>query len=363
MQPGIDVMGFVTASSGLGEAGRLLVTALRSTEYPVAAVPVFTSTAKNDHEFEVSREFTYDKLMFAVNANELPMIMNQLPGQFVQKKYLMGQWFWELEYFPPSMRFGFQLVNEVWAPTGFICDALVKAAPPKVKIQKMPLPLVAPKFDPEISKVDIGVDPGRFMFYYTFSYFSVNGRKNPEAVVNAFKKAFKNEEGPTLVIKTVYGDKFPDKFKSLKTLVGDRTDIKLINSTLDSMTANALLNIADCYVSLHRSEGLGLTLSESMALGKPVIATNYSGNTEFMTDDTSILIPWEYTEVGIGNDVYPPTAKWAEPDVNAASEAMKHVYEHQNEAKLMGIRAKKHLEANFSIEKTGKAMADYLDSL
>lgn len=363
MQTGIDVIGYLTSNSGLGEAGRLLVTALRSVEYPVETVPVFSSAAKTDNEFEVSKNMSHDKTMFAVNANELPLVMRQIPGHLVQNNYLMGQWFWELEYFPPSMRFGFQLVNEVWAPTEFICDALVKAAPPKVKIQRMPLPLVAPKFDPEISKVDIGVDPGRFMFYYTFSYFSVNGRKNPEAVINAFKKAFKNDEGPILVIKTVYGDTHIDRFKNLMALVGDRTDIKLINSTLDSMTANALLNIADCYVSLHRSEGLGLTLSESMALGKPVIATNYSGNTDFMTDDTSILIPWEYTEVGIGNDVYPPTAKWAEPDVNAAAEAMKHVYEHQNEAKLMGIRAKKHLEANFSLEKTGKAMADYLDSL
>jgi len=100
-----------------------------------------------------------------------------------------------------------------------------------------------------------------------------------------------------------------------------------------------------------------------MAFGKPVIATNYSGNTDFMTDDTSILIPWEYSEVGPGNDVYPPTAKWAEPDTNAAAEAMKYVYNNQNKAKLMGQRAKKHLETNFSLEKTGKRMAEYLDSL
>lgn len=363
MQPGIDVVGFLNTSSGLGEAGRLLVTSLKTVEYPVSTIAVTNGVVKNDHEFEVTNEMRYDKVMFAVNSNELPLLLRHLQNRFVQNKYLLGQWFWELEYFPPSMRYGFQLVNEVWAPTEFICNSLAKAAPPKVKIQKMPLPLIAPTFDPDISKVDIGVDPGRFMFYYTFSYFSVNGRKNPEAVIAAFKKAFKNEEGPVLVLKTVHSDRYFDSFKGLKELVSDRTDIKLINSTLDSMAANALLNIADCYVSLHRSEGLGLTLSESMALGKPVIATNYSGNTDFMTDDTSILIPWEYTEVGIGNDVYPPTAKWAEPDVNAAAEAMKYVYENQTEAKSMGLRAKKHLETNFSLEKTGKDMADYLNSL
>lgn len=365
MQPGIDVFGFFNTASGLGEAGRLLVTALRAVEYPVVCLPVSSPAAQNDHAFDVSNEWKHDKVLFAVNSLELTHIVRQLDARRLSNKYdyIIGQWFWELEYFPPSMHMGYRYVNEVWAATDFICKTLTQHAPKQVKVQTMPLPLVAPQFDPEISKIDIGVDPRRFMFYYTFSYFSVNGRKNPEAVINAFKKAFKNEEGPILVIKTVYGDRYSQFFSRLQALIGDRTDIKLINSTLDALTANALLNIADCYVSLHRAEGLGLTLSESMALGKPVIATNYSGNTDFMTDDTSILIPWEYTEVGLGNDVYPPTAKWAEPDINAAAEAMKYVYNNQNDAKLMGQRAKKHLETNFSLEKTGKRMAEYLDSL
>jgi glycosyltransferase involved in cell wall biosynthesis len=360
---GVDVLGYLSSESGLGEAGRLLVNALRSVNYPVLTTDMPISSARGGSGFHVDNMMDNPTLIVAINSLETPAILSRIPKNLIHGKHLIGQWFWELEYFPPSMHMGFRHVNDVWAPTKFITDAIQKYAPPKVRVECMPLPLLAPTFDTEISKIDIGIDLDRYMFLFSFSFFSVFGRKNPVATIEAFKKAFKPDEGPILVIKSINGDRFPKQLAYMKGVAEGRKDIKFIDDTLEPLKMAALLNMSDCYVSLHRSEGLGLSISEAMALGKPVIATNYSGNTEFMNDYVSLLMPWEYTEIGEGNDVYPPNAKWAEVDVTAASQAMRYVYEHQDSAKIMGQHAKEHIETHFSLEATGKRMAEYLDSL
>lgn len=363
MAKGVDIVGFFKAETGLGEAARLLANALRAADYPVSTINVTTGVARNNNPFKVDDQWKYDHLIMAVNSSETPLIMNIAKPPNVEQRYVIGQWFWETDKFPPSMRIGYSRVNEIWAPTKFITSSIANYAPQRVTVNTMPLPLLQPLFDPEISKVDIGVDPSRYVFLFTFSFYSVFGRKNPLATINSFKKAFKNEEGPVLVIKSINGNVFSGHLATMKQAAADRTDIKFIDDHLDVDKLGSLLNIADCYVSLHRSEGLGLTISESMALGKPVIATNYSGNTDFMDENTSILIPWQYTTAGRGCEPYPEDTQWAEADVDAAVEAMRYVYNNQDKAKLMGQRAKKHLEANFSLEKTGKRMAEYLNSL
>lgn len=362
MSDGVNVFGYLNTESGLGEAGRLLVRALRSVDYPVSTIGVASAVSKNNVPFTIDKEWKYNKVIMSVNSNELTHTTYHL-RDYLKNKYVIGQWFWELEYFPPSMHMGFNYVNEVWSPTEFITKAIDKYAPNTVKVNKMQLPLLAPEYDTEINKIDIGVEPDRYMFFFTFSFYSMVNRKNPAAIINAFKKAFKPNEGPVLVIKSANGDKHYSKLKELQALTEGRTDIKIIDKVLEPTKLAALLNITDCYVSLHRSEGLGLSIAEAMALGKPVIATNYSGNTEFMNDYVSLLMPWDYVDVGMGNDVYPPTAKWAEVDVIAASQAMRYVYEHQNSAKIMGQHAKEHIETHFSLEATGKRMAEYLNSL
>ena len=105
----------------------------------------------------------------------------------------------------------------------------------------------------------------------------------------------------------------------------------------------ALIAAADCYVSLHRAEGYGLTLAEAMAAGRPVIGTAYSGNLEFMTDDTAVMVPYELVRVPFGCDPYPPTAHWAEPDIAAAAESMRVLAADPAAAATLGARARAHI--------------------
>ena len=97
----------------------------------------------------------------------------------------------------------------------------------------------------------------------------------------------------------------------------------LIDSVQSREESYGLLNACDAYVSLHRSEGFGLTMAEAMFFGKPVIATGYSGNLDFMSADNSILIPYEKTPLLRDYMVYRKGSFWAEPSIAAAAEAMR----------------------------------------
>ena len=135
-----------------------------------------------------------------------------------------------------------------------------------------------------------------------------------------------------------------------------RVDIKIIELYLDAPMMGALMAVCDCYVSLHRAEGLGLTMSQAMSLGKPVIATAYSGNMDFMDDQTAYLIPWTPVRVGADMGPYPSNATWAEPDLAVAADTMRYVFKHPDQAIQMGKNAKSHLAERFSPQVTGKKM-------
>jgi glycosyltransferase involved in cell wall biosynthesis len=119
----------------------------------------------------------------------------------------------------------------------------------------------------------------------------------------------------------------------------------------------------DCYVSLHRSEGYGLTMAEAMSLGKPVIATGYSGNLEFMTQENSYLCSYDYRTIGPDSPPYPPTSRWAEPDLNEAARFMRHVYENQAEGRARGMRAAEDMRRLHSPEVAGRAIRKRIDAI
>jgi glycosyltransferase involved in cell wall biosynthesis len=126
---------------------------------------------------------------------------------------------------------------------------------------------------------------------------------------------------------------------------------------------NALFASADCYVSLHRAEGVGLGMAEAMFLGKPVIGTNYSGNLDFMNAENSLLVDYCMTELSEGVATYERGSRWAEPSIEHAAELMRFVYEHQDEAKAIGSRASDSVRATLSPELTAKQILQRLHQI
>ena len=359
---GVDAIGFFNAEHGIGEAARLLVEALKSVQVPVSTIGYRNTESSQRAVFETDEIGTYKTVIAAINA-ELNEPMRQTFGKyFFHDTYVIGQWFWELETAPPWYRSAYKFVNELWAPTRFIEEMLRNEAPKDVRVEYMPLPLRKPRVVENARRSDLGLDD-RFMFLFTFDFMSVMKRKNPMGLIDAFKRAFAPGEGPQLVLKCINGETRAEKFGAMQRAIEGRDDIIIMNKYLDSDMSAALMNLADCYVSLHRSEGLGLTIAESMLLGKPVIATGYSGNLDFMTEETSFLVPWTRVKVGPDAEAYDPSATWAEPDTDAAAAMMRRVFENPAEARAMAEAGKKDLETRFTPEATGARMRVRLEEL
>jgi glycosyltransferase involved in cell wall biosynthesis len=180
-----------------------------------------------------------------------------------------------------------------------------------------------------------------------FDYSSVLQRKNPLGLVEAYCRAFGPGDGARLVIKTIHADIWPAAAAQVREAAGDRDDIIFLDGYLDSIEMRALFHLLDCYVSLHRSEGLGLTLASAMAAGTPAIATGWSGNLEFMTPENSILCPYDLVEVGPGADPYPAEARWANPDLDAAAGAMRRMVDQPGFTEDLGAKARTTFADNF----------------
>lgn len=358
---GVDVIGSFNSEHGLGEAGRLLVEALATTSEKISTISYSPLGVRGKHPFKADNVSENRVTVVALNPEQTRDLWKIYGPQFRKNRYVVGQWFWELEIAPSWYKaaFGDRLVDELWAPTRFIEQMLLETVPSYVPVRYMPLPLLAPTVDTTFSLQSIGLE-SRFTFLFTFDFGSVMKRKNPDAVVKAFKRAFKNNEGPQLIIKSINGKIRQREYSQLMWLCEDRTDIFLIDEYFDAEQNAALIANCDCYVSLHRSEGLGLTLAEAMLLEKPVIATNYSGNLDFMNSDNSFLVPWEYTLVGDDAAAYPSHARWAEPNIDAAAEYMRLVYSNPSLGREVGLRARQYVESNFSASKTGEKMATRL---
>ena len=205
--------------------------------------------------------------------------------------------------------------------------------------------------------------PEGFKFLFAFDYLSVFGRKNPIAAITAFARAFPPDSGAALIVKSLNHDRDPRAHEQLREAVASHPDVHLIEDRLSRADRDGLMNAADCYVSLHRAEGFGFTLAESMWLGKPVIATGYSGNLDFMTTENSYLVDYRLVPIGPGNDPYPPDGVWAEPDVDHAAALMREVHERREQAARRGERAAAEIRSRHSPETAGRAMVARLELL
>ena len=165
------------------------------------------------------------------------------------------------------------------------------------------------------------------------------------------------------MIKTINGDKLPDDLDRLTRAAAGRPDVTLDDGFVEPERVTALIAGADCYVSLHRSEGFGLTIAEAMALGKPAIATGYSGNLAFMNEENSYLVPYRLTTIPEGVGPYPAGALWAEPDLDAAARLMRRAFENPEEARARGRLARETILDRLSVERAARFLSTRLPEI
>lgn len=340
LRPGVNVAGYLSAELGIGEAARLMIGTLDHAGIPSSTITYTETSSRKLHAFEPRGDdrAPYDTNLICVNADRTPHFAREIGRGFFAGRRTAGYWFWELERFPDVMYPGFAYVDEVWAATKFVTATI--ASTNQRPVFTVPVPIPVPTVDPSVSRAQVGLPENRFLFLFIFDFFSIIERKNPLGLITAFTRAFTPDEGPMLVLKTINGHKRLNDLEQLKYAIGDRPDIRVMEEYLTAPEKNALVGLADCYVSLHRSEGLGLTMAEAMGLGKPVIATGYSGNLDFMTPENSYLVDYTMGRVGPDSDPYPEGTPWAEPSIDAAAEMMRRVVDEPAEAAARARRGR-----------------------
>lgn len=358
---GVVVAGYFRAEMGVGEAGRRIITALESSDVPYATFTYDRTVVRQQHPFEDRGEKErFPIALVCVNADQTTNFARDVGPDFFRDRYTIGQWFWEVDVFPARWNDAFGVVDEIWAGSEYVAQTLRQRSP--VPVVAMPLPIDVPETVPEIDEREFGLED-RFTFLFAFDFLSVFERKNPLAVIDAFNRAFPDQGESQLVLKTTNASRFPKEAERLRRAVEQRSDIVWMDEYLTRERQQALLYACDCYVSLHRSEGFGLTMAEAMAAGKPVVATGYSGNLDFMTDETSILVPYTLHEVGHGYDPYPPDASWADPDIEAAATQLRRLHDDRALARDLGERARRHVTQNHTAEVRGRQARERLESV
>ncbi len=324
----LNLVGYVRSEMGVGESARLAAAAARRAGLTVHLRSVDGEGPYRQLDYHAgreSKEFNGHFNLFYVNADQTPAIFSRLDLPFHAGKYNIGFWTWELSDFPNRWLPSFNYFREIWTPSYFCQDALAPKSP--VPVVRIPYAVEVNEIA-RLSRADFGIGEDEFAFLTIFDMLSVFERKNPLAVIEAFIRQHSATSKCRLIVKVNHGAERPQDMQKLEGLGGGPA-VTFLDKTIAREEVNALIQMSDCVVSLHRSEGFGLTLAEAMDLGKPVIATAYSGNTDFTRSDNSFLVDYELRPVGPGCEPYDPEQFWADPDPESACEQMRLVYENQ----------------------------------
>jgi glycosyltransferase involved in cell wall biosynthesis len=353
---GVNLLGYLDGEFGVAAAGRMLSRMISASGVPVATTLLRTDAHRHRYPYLATIEGApFDVTIFAVNAAELLHLSQTAQITHYPRRNRVGVWYWEVGVFPDFMRPAFDLVDEVWCASDHVHAALTACG--ATTVRKHPLVIESPSTPTALLRTDLGLPSDRFLYGFVFDYESVLQRKNPIGLIDAYRRAFGPEDDTALVLKAINGARRPDAAAAVREAADERPDIVFLDQHLDAVQMRGLFGLLDCYVSLHRSEGLGLTIATAMAAGTPAIATGWSGNLEFMNAQNSVLVPYDLTEVGPGAYPYPPDACWAEPDLDAAAHAMREFYDHPAMAPELGRRGASTVTANHGV----RAAADWFD--
>jgi glycosyltransferase involved in cell wall biosynthesis len=348
----VNVSGYLRDESGWGAAARGYVRALRALGVPtrLADFSALTSNRSGDRTVADGDALSdWDVNLMCIDAGQHFAVLSRTDDDFLDRRYNIGAWAWELPRFPARWYDRFAYYDEIWVGSSFIASAIAPIAP--VPVIRIP-PVMAPAPGTLVNDGRSGWRrrSDEFLFLFMFDVHSHLARKNPLAVIEAFRRAFRPSDRVRLLLKCVNAESDPAGFATLLDRASGAA-IDIHSGYLSADGIRELMSSCDAYVSLHRSEGIGLTIAEAMGLGKPVIATGWSGNTDFM--DVSNAFPVGYRLVEIAENVGPYHAGevWAEPSIDHAAELMRAVVDHQDEAERRGRAARETMLRDYSEER------------
>ena len=360
---GLNIIGHLHAESGVGEAARSTIRAAHAADIPLSLVDYRTG-----HPSRMEEELPeglpsgdpYTINIVHVNANEIPTLFAEMGRAFFERHYNIGYWNWELPRFPPQWREAADIFHEIWVPSRFVAESVRKVL--DLPVRRLPISIPSLAQAGRAALRPLNLPPNTFVFLTLFDALSVPERKNPLAAVEAFRLAFPGVSPgkACLVLKVSSGHRNRPLMSALNSISRNDGRIFVVDQYLDRCVLNTLLGVSGALVSLHRAEGFGITLAEAMRLGKPVIATGWSGNMDFMDSGNSFPVRSDLVSIPRTYGPYRRGNRWAEPDVVEAARLMRQVFENRDAAAHIGHRARQDIRKNLSPAVVGGLLSQML---
>lgn len=361
--PGVNLIGYTRAEMGIGEGARSDARALDAANEPFGII-CFTSgnpsrmTDLSWQHKEIDNA-PYDVTLLHINPDHALQAITELPSSHFDGHYSIGYWAWELPEIPAAWEKTFKHFDEIWVPSSFVQDAVAMKSP--VPVVRIPHAIEV-KLDRSLTRVNFGLPEEPFLFLVMFDTYSRQERKNPYGAIEAFRNAFAAEDmSVRLVIKV--NNATPDALRAIRERAGAHQNILLLDQVYSRSEVNAIIANCDCYVSLHRSEGFGFGPAEAMALGKAVMATNWSGNIDYMRPDNCVGINYQLVTIEQDHGPYKKGQVWAEPDLTQAAQAMRQLAGNHEWTQQLGLKGKETIENEFSPAAVGVMMRKRLAAI
>lgn len=364
LEKGINLIGYVRSETGLGESCRLAAQSLETTALPFGMLHFPLNFIRSEDFTWSHKEMEHARYavnVFHMNADMIGHAMNHFGPSLLNGRFNIGYWHWELPEFPEEYCGAFQSLQEIWVPSKFVADSISSKA--KIPVVRIPHGIRV-QLDSGMDRSSFALPEHSYLFMCMYDTQSYQARKNPQGALQAFKLAFApHDSNVGLVVKVNNAGLKGQELQALREQIAGYPNMYILDSQLSRIQVNSLLHCTDCLISLHRSEGFGLGLAEAMYLGKPVIATGWSGNADFMHASNSCPVNYELVRVAQDYGPYKANQLWAEPDLSHAAALMRQVVETPSWRKQIAAAGQKTIREFYSPELAGTKMIERLQRL
>jgi glycosyltransferase involved in cell wall biosynthesis len=361
--PVINLIGYAKGELGLGEDVRLLHAALGEVNIPNVIInapwPIIARQSIEQPAIDASvARFDPDVMFYVMPPLDTLRLLGKLGPRAFAARRKIGFWQWEFERFPEPARLAMNLVDEIWCHSEHAAAAFRQATGKSVV--KVPLPVSVPEIR-SVPRTVFGLPEEAFVVFTSFDGASAIARKNPLAAISAFQLAFPiiGTIDARLILKAMNVNDDPLWRECRRRSLVDKR-IMIIDAVMDHGAYYELLKTSDAVISLHRAEGFGRLMAEAMAIGIPVIASRYSGNLDFMTDNNSWLVDGTLIPVLPGDYALHQRQVWLEPDVEKAANALRECFGDEDERIRRAALAMADIASKYSLRRCGETYVKLL---
>lgn len=363
---GVLFIGYAEGDLGLGQGFRNELRAVELASLPFAIYPFRLGIETRllgpfmPERYDLSHAYPVN--IIEVAPDQLQVVLQAIDRRLTCNSYNILRTFWELPEAPDAWRSALSPIHEIWAPNTFVANAFRSIFSGSITVVPQPVDVGTGDYP---TREQLGMESHRLYFLFSFDYNSSPYRKNPLGVLRAFQAAFpQRNERVGLIIKTNgVADHYPAISTELRNSAKSDGRIAVIEKSLSRQDFLGLIRACDVYLSLHRSEGFGLGMVESMSFGRIVIGTNFSGNTDYLTDKTGFPIPFHLRAVAPHEYPWSDGQVWAEPDLDAAVSAMQLVFQSPELARKRASAGQKFVHQTYAPHLVGQLIKSRISQL